>query len=217
MGQRTQIILVSDVIHEDKNNISYRVATAHHCQWGFGRPVCMDIISAYMRFSTGADFVSWSVKNNNGELYTPKKLVNECLHYRPFMCHNSPVEDASISKLSRELKPSDYKLTAIQLGSYLMEMDNNNGGALLWHVKYMRKGTYNYEEILKYGCLFGPEDTDHPCECLVPGTTYMQLVGDKELTTPFIKFFREAERHFDMKLLKNQDTLESLLEELPNA
>lgn len=211
MGQRTQIIVVHDVCYgkDYSLNSDIRMVTAHHCQWGYGRPVCMDILNLAMKAHTGNlspytfGFDKKSIKG------VPKTLYQ----YRQMCTHISPLTECDdVNKMTHFIKDDDRKMHAIAFCNLFDCFDNNNGGAVFWAVDYHAKNHHVFK--LKYGCVLGSEETDEPFQCFLDGSAYMLKTNDANYVKPFHEIFNNAMKSFEVSLLRERDTLDSIIEEL---
>lgn len=144
MGQRTQILLINDLIDEGKIT---RASNLYHCQWGYGRPLVLDAASLIAGCATGKT-TSWLRMRP----FTDKP--NEATPFTP-LHHNSFVESKIIN-----LHITDTKLNMDKVKEYIGRQDNNNGAFVLHTVQQ-----YCDFEITKssyyYGFLAGDEEDAH--------------------------------------------------------
>ena len=144
MGQRTQILLINDLIDEGKIT---RASNLYHCQWGYGRPLVLDAASLIAGCATGKT-TSWLRMRP----FTDKP--NEATPFTP-LHHNSFVESKIIN-----LTKKDTKLNMDKVKEYIGRQDNNNGAFVLHTVQQ-----YCDFEITKssyyYGFLAGDEEDAH--------------------------------------------------------
>lgn len=213
MGQRTQIVVVEDVVHE--NGSGYRFVTAHHDQWGYGRPVLFDILNIASKVSTGSYFSPRDYSKDNA---LPDGDVYE---YRTLLHHNCPLKEVDevgelcgtfdLTDKSTDVKDSCDK-TALDFTYLFDHFDNNNGGAVVWIVH--KEKAYRHKTIIKYGCLIGPEDSDHAFEGFVDGLTYLRKVNPDCYEKSFTNMFNSAIKYFGVRLLDEDDTVKSIIKEM---
>lgn len=143
MGQRTQILLVNDLIDD---GVFTRAFNLYHCQWGYGRPLVLDAASLIAGCATSktTSWLRWqalSDKQNEPSPFTP-------LH------HNSFVENKTIN-----LTNENTKLDMDKVKEYLGQQDNNNGAFVLHTVQNYDAATTEYSYY--YGFLAGDEEDAH--------------------------------------------------------
>lgn len=133
MGQRTQILLVNDLIDQGKHTRAFNL---YHCQWGFGRPLVLDAASLIAGCATGktTSWLRWKTLQQ-GELNEPSPFTP--LH------HNSFVEHKIMS-----LPNEDTKLDMDKVKEYIGQQDNNNGAFVLHTVQ-------NCDAFTQNGCYYG--------------------------------------------------------------
>lgn len=211
MGQRTQIIIVEDIIDLKKQTGS-RWVTAHHDQWGYGRPVVFDILALGGKLATGSFLCPYweSDKAEQSDVYK----------YRTLLHHNSALKECDVNQLSGALNllnkstESEKKaedMTAMDFVGHFDEFDNNNGGAVLWIVHARKEYTHTIN--FKYGCLLGGEDSDNPFAGFIDMFTYVKRTNPRVLTPDFVNYVESGMRLFEMSLLDEDDTLRTLLKE----
>lgn len=132
MGQRTQILLINDLIGD---GIFTRASNLYHCQWGYGRPLVLDAASLIAGCATGKT-TSWL------RMHAISDKLNQAAPFTP-LHHNSFVEHKIMS-----LPNEDTKLDMDKVKEYLSEQDNNNGAFVLHTVQ-------NCEAFTQDGCYYG--------------------------------------------------------------
>ena len=205
MGQRTQIIVVHDLINRGRAP-DIRLATAHHNQWGYGRPVCADLVGLF-------------ISGVCGKLtpYIYDKLTEQDIQntweQRRLLTHGYAEHAIDDFKLSGKLTPKAKQLTAMQLTEPFTHFDNNNGGALFWCIEDCKHSVV----LFYYGCMLGPEESNNPFGCFIDGGTYIKKVNPQDWALEFVPFFEQAVKHFKVRLLKEDDTFESLVKNIKEA
>ena len=205
MGQRTQIIVVHDIVHPIKSATpSIRLVSAHHNQWGFGRPVCLDICGLVLKTICGKlSPYMFNCKTNQDVLREMENMYS----MRTMLTHLCTERVIEKKKWSGILTPTREKMTAYDFTYGFDLMDNNNGGAVFWVVEDAEKRTLT----MSYGCVFGPEDCDTPFAGFVDGATYIKKVNPQDYALDFIPYFENTINTFDVKLLSETDTVKTLM------
>ena len=213
MGQRTQIIIVHDVVNPKKDVLSFRSVTAYHNQWGFGRPVCIDIIGFYLKCLTGIKLDPYMFRNDQ---FDKQKVIDASYQLRTPLTHLYPIKDVDeVNNYTKVLSKKDMDVPAMEFVKLFDYFDNNNGGALIWAVDYCIDGSLcNQKQLVKYGCLLGGEETDNPFSAFIDGETYMNTVNPADYVKAFFPLWRECVKELDMRVLKETDTTLSIIEEI---
>lgn len=206
MGQRTQIIIVEDTIEEGKNK-GDRFITAHHDQWGYGRPVIFDILYLISKISTGASLCPQSYDSDykSGDAYKRRQL----LHHNCPLDYEAPgkrIEIDLFNKADKELNKS-----AMDFVEMFDMFDNNNGGAVLWIV-HKRRADFRKETAAACGFLIGPEDSENAFAGYVDAVTYMKKVSPQLATKEFNKLINDSFKYFGVSLMDPDETLKKILE-----
>lgn len=201
MGQRTQIIIVEDVI-DATTRTGYRYVTAHHDQWGYGRPVLFDLLYASSKLNTGSYLCPHSYE---GDL---KKL--NAYKYRTFLLHSWGLKE-SVTGRVRQLDlngngNAEARKTAMDFVKLFDRFDNNNGGAILW-VVHCEGADYRTKTSIGYGCLIGAEDSVNAFAGLVDANTYMHKCNPSLATPEFIKMINDCLKYLQVELLNDDDTV----------
>lgn len=144
MGQRTQILLINDLIDEGKIT---RASNLYHCQWGYGRPLVLDAASLIAGCATGKT-TSWL------RLLPYTDKPDKSAPFAP-LHHNSFVEHEIMNLTKKETK-----LNMDKVKEYIGQQDNNNGAFVLHTVQQycdfeITKSSYHY------GFLAGDEEDAH--------------------------------------------------------
>lgn len=143
MGQRTQILLINDLIDEGKIT---RASNLYHCQWGYGRPLVLDAASLIAGCATGKT-TSWL------RLLPYTDKPDKSAPFAP-LHHNSFVEHKIMN-----LTKKDTKLNMDKVKEYIGRQDNNNGAFVLHTVQNCDNETQEYSYY--YGFLAGDEEDAH--------------------------------------------------------
>lgn len=191
MGQRTGIVLVQDFVRP--NNV-IRTVSVRYSQWGFGRPVVMDVMSALLAFDTGKMLMGTFGENGIDASGATFPLTN----------HNVTVS-TEIDNLNVA------NLGLLNLNDFIQGftcMDNNNGGAIVWNI---RKGNYNKSF---YCFLAGPEDDPmaFTSNCaLLDEFAYLTIANACEITK-MQKLFKQVVKYTGASLINNRKaTTQTLL------
>lgn len=206
MGQRTQIVLVEDVLF-DGDDIGYRYVTAHHDQWGYGRPVLFDVMAIFNKISTGA-YMCPRFYSADGV-----RLTEDAYKQRTLLHHCSPcdmeLEDIYNGGVMLRKGDSEWTKSGVDFIQLFDYFDNNNGGAVVWIVH--KNKDYHYETYGSYGCLIGPEDSDTPFEGFVDGLTYLRKVNKDMADESFVNYWKGFTSYYKPSLLYVHDTLETIM------
>lgn len=183
MGQRTGIILVQDVVRPEK---TIRMVSVRYSQWGFGRPVVMDVMSALLAFDTGK-----MLTGSFGE-----NVIDNSGKSLPLTHHNVTVS-TEIDNLKLDTLPS---LNLKDFISCFNCMDNNNGGAIVWNIikDDLRKSFYCF--------LAGPEDdpTAFTSNCaLLDEFAYLTIANACEITK-IQKLFKQVVKYTGASLISDK-------------
>lgn len=201
MGQRTQIIIVEDVIDMPTMR-GYRYVTAHYDQWGYGRPVLFDLLYAASKLNTGAYLCPHSYE---GDL---QKL--NAYRYRNLLHHSWGLKDSVNGKVRQldlnEKGNAGANKTAMDFVKLFDRFDNNNGGAILW-VVHCEGSDYRTKSSFGYGCLVGSEDSVNSFAGLVDANTYMHKSNPSLATPEFIKLVNDGLNYLQVGLLNDDDTI----------
>ena len=204
MGQRTQIVVVEDVINEAENS-GYRFVTAHHDQWGFGRPVIFDLLYLTSKIATGSYLCPRD--------YDASKEIG-AYPFRQLLHHSFPLKDEVDGKLiplDLNGKGNDEaNKTASDFISMFDMFDNNNGGAVLWIVHY-QLSNYHTQTSVAYGCLLGGEDSENPFSGYVDAVTYLKRTNSQLATKDFLSLVRSSFKYMDVTLLDENETVKNIL------
>ena len=209
MGQRTQIVVVEDVIDEAKNN-GYRFVTAHHDQWGFGRPVIFDLLYLTSKLATGSYLCP---RDYDSEF--KKRNAYGC---RPLLHHGYGLQDEVDGKcIDLDLNGKGNKEANKTAGDFISMFDmfdNNNGGAVLWIV-HLQKANYQTETSVAYGCLLGGEDSENPFAGYVDAVTYMKRTNSQLASKDFLDLIKRSFKYFDLALINEDDTIKTIIANKP--
>ena len=209
MGQRTQLIVVEDVINEDENT-GYRYVTAHHDQWGFGRPVIFDILALCSKLSTGSYLCPHDYERDAKDI--------DVYAYRTLLHHNYPLKDEVPGKsVNLNLNGKGNKeanKTAMDFVEMFDSFDNNNGGALLWIV-HLQGSNYHTQTSVAYGCLLGGEDSENPFAGIVDAITYMKQTNRQIVDGDLIALIKSSFKYFELSLIDEDDSIKKIIANRP--
>ena len=149
MGQRTQIILVTE---DFEGNKSVRI---YHDQWGIGRKPILNIMDVFHRLYNRERF-----KSITDTVFMDEEASGICLEYETRYDGEGGIVPRETSNGVEQLDiPFRSFLEPSEIGKILTANCDNNNGALVIHIKEERKPDRFFPECnFRFGFLMGEDD-----------------------------------------------------------